>query len=281
MPQHSNKHYAVDIGNSRIKVGEFESCNEITEPLRTLELSANQLGHDEAIAEALNDWLQENASNETNQWWISSVNWSLTARFSGAVERIGAGSVTTLSKDNLPIKVHVESPESVGIDRLLAAIAANHLRNTNQPAIVVDLGTAITVDLVSADGAFEGGAILPGIGMAAKALEEQTDALPLVPMVDLNNPPAPIGKSTVAAIESGIFWGAVGAIRELVLRYIEELKKDSSNKETITPDFFLTGGAAPQVAQSFSDINLSIHHEPHLVLYGIVASIEQSPCKKQ
>ena len=112
--------------------------------------------------------------------------------------------------------IRVDEPARVGIDRLLAAFAANRLRAPQKAAIVIDLGTAITVDLVEVDGGFAGGAILPGIGTAGSALADQTDALPHIQLSHSSGPPAPLGKSTAAAIEAGLYWGAVGAIEKLV-----------------------------------------------------------------
>src|SRR6185295_3956598 len=112
----------------------------------------------------------------------------------------------------------VEEPARVGIDRLLAALAANHLRRPERAAIVADLGTAITVDLLSENGTFEGGAILPGIGMSSRALAEQTDALPRVAIEPSQGTPTSLGKSTEAAIRSGLYWGTIGAMSELIGR---------------------------------------------------------------
>ena len=97
------------------------------------------------------------------------------------------------------------------------------MRPPGRPAVVIDVGTAITVDLVSAEGAFLGGAILPGIAMSARALHEFTDLLPLVDMSELAAPPPALGDSTEAAMRSGLFWGAVGAVRQL----IEQLAGDA------------------------------------------------------
>ncbi len=96
----------------------------------------------------------------------------------------------------------------VGIDRLVDAVAVNRLRDAGRPAVVVDVGSAITVDLVSRDGAFLGGAILPGIAMSARAIHEFTDLLPLVEMSELIAPPPVLGTATAPAMESGLFWGA-------------------------------------------------------------------------
>ena len=96
-----------------------------------------------------------------------------------------------------------------GIDRLVDAVAANRLRKSHRPAAIVDVGTAITVDLVAADGAFLGGSILPGIALSARALHEFTDLLPLVDVGELVEPPPALGTDTEAAMRSGLFWGAM------------------------------------------------------------------------
>ena len=123
---------------------------------------------------------------------------------------------------------------------------------------MVDSGSAITVDYVSPDGAFMGGAILPGMGLAARALHEFTDLLPLVPLGELPEPPPALGTSTVTAIRSGLYWGAVGAVRELA----EQL----SIGVTPPPELFLTGGAGPHLARGIAN---PVRIVPHLVLSGI------------
>ena len=118
-----------------------------------------------------------------------------------------------LSHFDLPIKAAVEYPNRVGIDRLAGAVAANRLRHSARLAIIVDVGSAITVDLVNSQGIFCGGAILPGIGMSARALHEFTDLLPHSPLEELTGPPPALGTATLPAIHSGLYWGAVGAMR--------------------------------------------------------------------
>jgi type III pantothenate kinase len=98
--------------------------------------------------------------------------------------------------------------------------------------------------------------------MSARALEEHTDALPRVALDHLEHPPEPIGRSTVPAIEAGLYWGAVGAIREL----ISQMSKGLS----APPDVFLTGGASSHVAKLIeASAACSVRHLPHLVLSGI------------
>src|SRR5690606_5988205 len=155
-------------------------------------------------------------------------------------------------------------PQRVGLDRLVNAVAANHLRSSQRSAIVIDVGSAITVDLIRADGVFVGGAILPGIGMAARALHEFTDLLPLSEMTELREAPEALGKNTTAALKSGLFWGAVGAMRELIARLATHAQQ---------PEVFLTGGAAPGVARYLAGPGEEPpRHVPHLTLAGIALS---------
>ena len=283
------KQFAVDVGNSRIKIGYFEDSNSalnlegtrfnLQVPTESLDITAETLKHDGALLDSLGDWLGKlkipSISKQTSaslniqppNWWVGSVNDSLTARLSFAIEQLSAGTVRLLSQNDIPMDIQVKQPERVGIDRLLAALAVKHICNKGEPAIVIDLGTAITVDLLSAAGAFEGGAILPGIGMSAEAMASQTEALPLLAIHELSTPPSPVGKSTQAAIESGLFWGAVGAIRELVVQQSKTLD--------ILPTLYFTGGAAPQVTSLFTefgseDNKSNVHHYPYLVLSGIM-----------
>jgi type III pantothenate kinase len=258
----------VDIGNSRMKIGRFEpltaTSSELPEPDDTFDSPIiHQTGEfDTACFFA---WCDQHVSQQSD-WMLASVHRGATERLKTAVKDWSSRSrrrctLRHLSYRDVPLAIHVEQPERVGIDRLLGALAANHLRRRDQAAIVVDLGTAITIDLLEADGSFTGGAILPGIAMSARALAEQTDALPLVTLENLDRAPARLGKSTIAAIESGLFWGAIGAIREIAFKL---------SAEGATPDLFITGGGSPGVAKVLSETSRwTVRHVPHLVLGGI------------
>ena len=169
--------------------------------------------------------------------------------------------MTLLSAADLPLAVRLDRPDMVGIDRLVDAVAVNRLRD-GRAAVIVDVGTAITVDLVAADGAFLGGSILPGLEMSARALHEFTDLLPFVDVSELSEPPPPLGTKTEEAMRSGLFWGTVGAIRQLV----EELGREAGNH----PQVFLTGGAGAAVAELLVP---DAQFVPHLTLAGIALSI--------
>jgi type III pantothenate kinase len=153
--------------------------------------------------------------------------------------------------------------------------------------VIVDVGTAITVDLISADGAFLGGAILPGIQMAARALHHFTDLLPLVDVSELAVPPPALGDATESAMKSGLFWGAVGAIRQLIEQLCETASSDGwGGSSTASPttrslvaaptQVFLTGGAGAAVAEL---LGRETRHVPNLTLSGIAQiGLEHETC---
>jgi type III pantothenate kinase len=252
---------AVDIGNMRAKFGLFEgpAGEGLPAPVRTMEISFHERDLDELLP-----WLNPYSPAQVT-WWIGSVNRPGTFRLLDWLASQGAAETPRLlAHTDVPLQVSLPKPELVGIDRLLNAVAANRLRALGEAAIVVDLGSAITVDRVSRDGSFAGGAILPGIGMAARALHEFTDLLPLLDVREFHEAPAGLGTSTVEALESGLFWGAVGGIRELVGQL-------SSIEDRRPPTIFLTGGGAATIAEHLS---LNAKHIPHLTLSGIAVAAQ-------
>lgn len=260
---------AVDIGNSQIKLGKFSSGDRQTEPgslpepAATLELP---IAHATGVFDRrpFDAWCDANLSAST-RWSIGTVHRGagdlLVTTISARAKQLGVTwPVRRLTYQDIPLPIRVDEPSLTGIDRLLAAVAANSLRAPDRPAIVVDLGTAITVDLVETDGGFAGGAILPGIGMAGRALADQTDALPHIVLEHTNTPPAALGKTTRGCIEAGLFWGTVGAVAELVSQLSINLPAQ--------PEIFITGGAGRAVADSLGKIS-HVRYVPHLVLAGI------------
>jgi type III pantothenate kinase len=260
---------AVDVGNTRVKFGLFAAPASAAEHLPTPIKSFAVPSIDWNLAE-LNGWLSDLPADA--DWWIASVNRPALARLISWKEHLNQATQHTatrrvsqtprlLKHSDLPIQAAVEHPERVGIDRLAGAAAVNRLRNPQRPAIVVGVGTAITVDFINATGVFCGGAILPGIGMSARALDDFTDLLPRSPLDQLSSPPPALGTSTLAAIHSGLYWGAVGGIRELIGKLGESI-----SGEYAKPEVFLTGGAAPSVAQQ---LDPTARYVEHLVLSGI------------
>jgi type III pantothenate kinase len=166
------------------------------------------------------------------------------------------------SAGTVPLPVRVERPGDVGPDRLVNAYAAVHLHGT--PAIVVDCGTATTLDAVDQAGAFIGGAIAPGMGMGLEALAAWTARLP---RVDPRLPDGPIGRDTVAAIRVGTVLGHRAMIEGLLARMRRELAGGAG----IAPHdvrVVLTGGlAALPWARTVEGVDVL---DPDLTLRGLV-----------
>ena len=260
---------AVDVGNSRVKFGVFDSLShEKTLPECSLSLTADL--HETIDWNQLRIILGDGSFSSvvvgSNQKGVDAVLEAWPNDLSPSSQIVFRDST------RFPIDVDVEFPRRVGLDRLLTAIAANRLRQPGNTTLVVDCGTATTVDVVSTEGAFLGGAILPGFDLSARALNSYTEALPLVSIdeltaTDARGQHAPLGRSTHAAISSGIFWGQVGAVRELVSRQTSAFSPGSP------PQVFVTGGGA-ELLSSFLE---RATHYPYLPLQGLViAAMKQS-----
>jgi type III pantothenate kinase len=197
---------AVDIGNSAAKAALVEGGRvHAAGRLDTTSASAADL------AEGLRA-LSQRAPRRPERIVAVSVVDRWTDRLERAADDVGL-PLTVAGASTIPLATTLLRPDRAGSDRLLAAWAAASLYGV--PVIVVDLGTATTVDLVDADGFFVGGAILPGLTLAAEALAEGTAKLP---RVEPELPDEVVGPDTSAALRSGIVIGHVGAVRELVQR---------------------------------------------------------------
>jgi len=146
-----------------------------------------------------------------------------------------------------------ENPLEVGADRITAAVAA--FEKYGGPAIVVDFGTATTFDAISAKGEYLGGAIAPGIQIAAEALYLKTARLP---RIEIRKPKRAIGRTTVSSMQSGLYFGYVG----LVTNTIAEIRKELGESARVVA----TGGFGSQVA---AELPVLEAYEPDLVLEGL------------
>jgi type III pantothenate kinase len=151
------------------------------------------------------------------------------------------------------VRIRYDTPRDVGADRVADAAAVRALYSV--PACVVDFGTATTFDAVSEEGDYLGGAIAPGIGIAALALFERTAKLP---RVELNRPPSVIGRNTPHAIQSGLLFGYVGLVEGMVARFKAELGPETR--------VIATGGLAEIIARETNVIEVV---DPWLTLHGL------------
>jgi type III pantothenate kinase len=157
------------------------------------------------------------------------------------------------------VAVLIDNPKEVGADRIVNSLAA--FTRFGGPAVVVDFGTATTFDCVSEKGEYVGGAIAPGLQVAAQALFEQTARLPLVELVP---PRSVIGKGTVEAVQSGLVLGYASMVDGMVERIAKELGQ---------PTVIATGGLAPVVIDECRTVD---HHEPWLTLEGLRLVFEKN-----
>jgi type III pantothenate kinase len=248
----------VDVGNSRIKWG---WCRE-----GMVSQSVSLPPDDPTAWQAqLEHW--QLAGPLT--WAVSSVNPSHCDRLASWCRQRGDTVVVLEDWRRLPLEIPLEHPEGVGMDRLLDAVAARDRLRTpaggvKSPAVLVDAGSAVTVDWLDETGAFRGGAIFPGLRLMTKSLHDYTALLPLI---ELWNPaPTVPGPSTPAAMEAGVLWAVVGGIKTLA----EQLTAQARTP----PALFLTGGDA---ALLHPGLGPAFILWPTMTLQGICIAAEALP----
>lgn len=274
----------VDAGNTRTKIGLFHDAPTPTG----------------LLPQCLREWILEN--DEAPNWGaiatevpaLGSLRLCLTGSHPNRVDELRSVLPTGWPhpaplppRDRFPLAIDVDYPDKVGIDRLLNAIAANQVRRPEQAAVIISSGTATTVDYVAPDGSFRGGAILPGFELSARALHQYTALLPLIPLEGvLDQPPDDLGRNTEAALRSGLYWGHIGAVRELLRRFMQRGTVEQSHCQVTSdrhlgnvtaaeiPLVLLTGGAAPLLAPQLPSL---VRAEPHLALQGLALLCQQSP----
>ena len=225
---------AVDIGNSHVSLGLFR--DDRLQPAKHVPAcDSGQLT--EALGELRDAQSVGPAGEPLAPVVAGAVNPEALALVECAVEEVLDRKTLLIGRDvPLNIPVALENPDEVGCDRLLTAAAAYDMLQS--ALVVADFGTAITVDCVSSTGIFMGGAIMPGLRLAARSLHEHTAALPMVtPLVPQTN----YGINTETAIQCGIYYGAIGAVQQLIERYSEQLGQ--------WPHVIFTGGDAKMIAQ--------------------------------
>jgi len=184
----------------------------------------------------------------------ASVNPALDQPLEQAIERATGRKVLWIGKDiDLPIRVMTEEPQRTGVDRVLNIAAAHE--QMGKACVVVDAGTAVTVDCCNDAGDFLGGAIAPGVSMMLDALHHGTAKLP---RVDFDIPTEVFGRSTREAILQGVYHGTRGLVKESVERYATELGQ--------WPEIIATGGDAPKLFEGWELIHAV---SPDLAMYGI------------
>jgi type III pantothenate kinase len=239
---------AVDLGNSAAKAA-IAAPDEGPSGWRWTG-EVQRLGNDRP-------WQELSLPEQPIVWAISSVHGPRLANFRDwlAVRRPQDARLELTWKD-VPLAHDVRSPERVGMDRWMGVVAAAKRWESRANGLVVLAGTAITVNLLR-EGAFAGGAILPGFDMALGSLHHGTDRLPDLAGRLQRLEPLP-GRDTESAIYAGVGWGTVGAVREIGRRLAEGLPE---------PRWIISGGNAEMLAEG---LQIDAEVVQTLTLEGVV-----------
>ncbi|WP_165228777.1 type III pantothenate kinase [Aquisphaera insulae] len=247
---------AADLGNSRMKwalVGESGTVSPSTalppdDPLAW-----------DAIWQLWSKNLGAGADDSIRpRWAVASVNPPAAAKLRAFLAARGIEEVSWYeTASDVPLPMDVEDANQGGADRALAVLAAAARKPAGRTGLVVSCGTAITIERIGAEGVWLGGVIAPGLFLCARALHMLTAQLPLI------HPSAAApswGRGTIDSMEAGLFWGTVGAIKELIARQAFDPPGE--------PWIVWTGGDADRLARATSGEAARI--VPDLVLEGLV-----------
>jgi type III pantothenate kinase len=243
---------AIDVGNTNITLGLYDG--EALGPRWRLATDHNRMPDEYGIT--LISLFQHAgvSAKDVRAIALASVVPPLTGTFEQVCEKyLGQKPLVVDTGVKTGVRVRYDDPKQVGADRVVDAAAVQKLYGG--PACSVDFGTATTFDAISEEGDYLGGAIAPGIGIAAEALFQHTAKLP---KVDLHRPPSAIGRNTVHSIQSGMLFGYVGLVEGMVARFRAEL---GPKMKVIG-----TGGLAEIIAQETKVIDIIA---PWLTLDGL------------
>lgn len=250
----------ADVGNTRAHLALFEGPE-----LR----AAASVAHGDAMRSGWDRFLEEHSARparfalatvqaevgEALRAW-SRERWSLEPLV------LGANLAHTLP-------LEVERPEQVGADRIANGLWAART-HPGRAVVVIDLGTAVTFDVVASSGAFRGGIIAAGMGTCARALADRTSKLPHVTLHAAREddwPPSVLGRTTEACLEGGLLWGAVGLVNTVCARIAVELGEE--------PLVVATGGDAEVVAPHCPGVDRVV---PRLTLHGVRIALAETAC---
>ena len=254
---------AIDVGNTNIVFAVFDGEGNIGGQWRLSTIP-------EITADELSDWLDRElagAGIEKNK--ISSAIISTVVPV--ILDELKSLCRTLIGTDpmvvgeasvSLGVDVLVDKPDEVGADRLVNAASVSANPNYSTPLIVVDFGTATTFDVIDESGNYAGGVIAPGINLSLEALQMAAAKLP---RVEIAKPTSVIGKATVPAMQSGIYWGYVSIIEGIVKRIKAELGLEM--------DVIATGGLAGLFSEG-TDVITNV--DSNLTINGLYAIWKQN-----
>jgi len=242
----------IDVGNTNITLGVYQG--QKLGPSWRVSTNHNRMPDEYGIQ--IDNLLRHKdlSPGDISGICLASVVPPLTGTFLQACrEYLGQDPLVVDAGVKTGVRILYEDPRSVGADRIVDAAAVKHLYGG--PACVVDFGTATTFDAISAEGDYLGGAIAPGIGIAAEALFQRAAKLP---QVDLTTPPSVIGRNTPQSMQSGLIFGYVSLVEGMVTRFRDELGPEMK--------VIATGGLTDIIARETDVIDIV---SPWLTLEGL------------
>lgn len=253
---------ALDIGNTMVTIGVFGESGLVT----TMRAATDSRRSADEYGLLLTNLLQINGIERGGITEVSMC--SVVPPLTGVFEEVsanyfGVAPLTVTGALRTGLQIAYDNPRDVGADRIADAVAAKHLYG--YPAIIVDFGTATVFDVISPEGVYLGGAIAPGISVAAEALFLNTSQLR---RIELTPPPSVIGQNTTAALQAGLVLGYAELVKGLVGRIKDEL----GGFATVVA----TGGLANVISR---ETGVFDHINPNLTLIGLqhIYHLNQNP----
>ena len=251
---------AIDIGSTNINIGLFLDGKE--DFIRSF-ARAEEAELRECLVDAWRKIPVLESSKEGKRNGVivvSSVRPTSTDMVRQIAEESLEEKIRVIGDDiPLPISVWVDEPGKVGTDRVVSAAAAYAV--VEGAVVVADFGTAVTIDLVDAQGVFLGGVICPGFEISAQALKDNTAQLP---KVKVHKPSGPYGKNTADAINCGLYYSIIGGMEEIIRRYAEQIGR--------WPQTIITGAGAETIKDDCPFVD---NYVPHLVVKGIILAYQK------
>jgi type III pantothenate kinase len=251
----------LDVGNSTMTGGIFDGDKLVLQFRQT----TNKNSTSDEIGIFLRSVLRENGvdSGSIEDSCCCSVVPPINYSLSSAIKKyFNIEPLFIQSGIKTGLKLKYANPKEIGADRIAAAIGAV-TKHPNENLIVIDMGTATTIDVVTKEKEYLGGAIMPGLKISMQALASGTAKLPTVEIV---RPNRICGQSTIEAIQSGIFYGNAGSIKEICYQYQKQIFR---GERTLVVG---TGG----FARTFEEYGLFDEIVPELVLLGVKNALEMN-----
>lgn len=244
---------AVDVGNTDITFGIFEGDKLSARFRFTVKVPRTSDEYGELICNIL---VQKGYTpDDISEVIIASVVPQMMYSFtSGVIKYLNCKPIVVGAGTKTGIRIETANPKEIGPDRIVDAVSA--YEQYGGPIIVVDYGTATTYDLVTADGAFQGGVISPGIRISANALWNNTASLP---EIEIKAPDNIVAKDTTSSMQAGLYYGTIGQTEYI----IRKIKKESGldNIRVVA-----TGGLGKIIAESTDEIEI---YDSELTLKGL------------